>query len=258
MFPQRSSAVSRAATLKSQDQLRTKERVCAKDGTGTREEKRVKTSPRGPGRLGKGSRSSRSGRGPVRKIAANREKETLSQLETFCLLPHLIVMKEKIMAIFKIAATAACLAILPQGLWAYGAASAAGEKAPSLERMLTLAIEDEYLARAEYRVIMQAFGSVRPFSNIIKAEERHIKMLEPLFKKYGFKAPADGAASHAVKPVSLRAALEAGVKAEEENIAMYARFLSGELPEEVKKIFGYLKSASENHLAAFRRNLAHY
>jgi hypothetical protein len=124
--------------------------------------------------------------------------------------------------------------------------------------MLTLAIEDEYLARAEYRLIMQAFGSVRPFSNIIKAEERHIKMLEPLFRKHGFKAPADGAAAHAVKPASLRAALEAGVKAEEENIAMYERFLAVELPEEVRKTFGYLKAASENHLAAFNRNLARH
>ncbi|MHB0994951.1 MAG: DUF2202 domain-containing protein [Elusimicrobiales bacterium] len=162
------------------------------------------------------------------------------------------------MNIVKIAA-AVWLAILPQGLWAYGAVSAAAEKAPSLERMLTLAIEDEYLARAEYRVILKAFGSVRPFSNIIKAEERHIKMLEPLFKKYGFKVPAAGAAAaHAVKPASLRAALEAGVKAEEGNIAMYERFLAGELPGDVRETFGYLKAASENHLAAFKRNLARY
>ncbi|MGD9642751.1 MAG: DUF2202 domain-containing protein [Elusimicrobiales bacterium] len=150
------------------------------------------------------------------------------------------------------------LAAAPAGLCAYGAASAAAEKAPSLEKMLTFALEDEYLARAEYRVIMGKFGAARPFSNIIKAEERHIKWLLPLFKKYGFKAPADKAGALAKAPLSMKEALEAGVKAEEENIAMYAAFLGKELPADVRDVFERLKGASENHLAAFKRNLSRY
>ena len=38
--------------------------------------------------------------------------------------------------------------------------------------MLTYAIQDEYLAHAEYDYILKNFGDQRPASNIIKAEEK--------------------------------------------------------------------------------------
>ncbi len=37
---------------------------------------------------------------------------------------------------------------------------------------------------------------------------------------------------------------------------MCVRFLKADLPKDVQKAFGYLRAASENHLAAFKRNLA--
>ena len=39
------------------------------------------------------------------------------------------------------------------------------------------ALEDEYKARATYRKVIERFGRVRPFVNIIQAEERHIEAL---------------------------------------------------------------------------------
>ena len=42
--------------------------------------------------------------------------------------------------------------------------------------MLTYAIQDEYLALAEYELIIEKYGSMRPFSNIINSEKTHIDM----------------------------------------------------------------------------------
>ncbi|MBN1837799.1 MAG: DUF2202 domain-containing protein [Spirochaetales bacterium] len=135
----------------------------------------------------------------------------------------------------------------------YGAKAAQGRSGLTLEEMLTYAIQDEYLARGEYALIMEEYGQVRPFSNIIRAEERHIEWLEELFRKHGLSVPKDAAAEHVVLPASLEAASQAGVQAELDNIAMYESFLRQDLPADVREVFERLKEASENHLRAFRR-----
>jgi len=64
-----------------------------------------------------------------------------------------------------------------------GAKAAKANPDPSIEEMLNYAIQDEYLARAEYYEVMDRFGNVRPFSQIVKSEETHVKMLVPLFER---------------------------------------------------------------------------
>jgi hypothetical protein len=122
--------------------------------------------------------------------------------------------------------------------------------------MLTYAIQDEYLARAEYRFIINKYGAVRPFSNIIQAEEQHINMLVPLFTTYGFAVPEDNADEHIVVPKDLKEALETGVQAEIDNIGMYETFLNKSLPDDVRDVFERLKNASGNHLQAFKNALS--
>jgi hypothetical protein len=140
----------------------------------------------------------------------------------------------------------------------FGAKGAQQSSDPTLEQMLTYAIQDEYLARAEYRFIINKYGSIRPFSNIIQAEEQHINMLVPLFTKYGFAVPEDNAAEHIVVPKDLKEALETGVQAEIDNIGMYETFLNRPLPDDVRDVFERLKNASGNHLQAFRNALSRY
>lgn len=123
------------------------------------------------------------------------------------------------------------------------------------EKMLTYAIEDEYLARKEYEVIMNKYGIQKPFSNIIKAEEQHILSLKGLFEKYDIPLPDDKASEYAVVPESLNEAYKAGVNAEIENINMYEKFLKEDLPEDIKDTFTILRDASKNHLAAFENKL---
>ncbi|WP_447962675.1 hypothetical protein [Nitrospira sp. Ecomares 2.1] len=39
--------------------------------------------------------------------------------------------------------------------------------------MVLEALMDEYKARAFYRLVLNTFGEIRPFSNIVNAEETH-------------------------------------------------------------------------------------
>ena len=124
----------------------------------------------------------------------------------------------------------------------------------SIEQMMTYAIQDEYLARQTYEDIMAEYGEVTPFSNIIEAEVYHIELLTALFDTYGYTLPEDNAAAYVAAPRSFEEALQAGVVAEEDNIAMYTTFLEYDLPDDVRGVFEDLRAASENHLAAFERS----
>lgn len=135
----------------------------------------------------------------------------------------------------------------------FGAAGAAKDESLTLNEMLTYAIQDEYLAQGEYEAIMAEYGVQRPFSNIIKAEGRHIGALLPLFDQYDVAVPIDDSRDRVALPGSLPESYKAGVDAEVLNIEMYERFLKENLPEDVKTVFERLLSASEKHLAAFTR-----
>lgn len=138
----------------------------------------------------------------------------------------------------------------------FGSAAVEENKTYTLSNMLTFAIQDEYLAKAEYQTIMDTFGAQRPFSNIINAEETHIAELEPLFAEYGVTLPANTADDYTLVPSSLLDAFKASVEAEVNNIAMYDAFLQQELPDDVSLVFTELKQASEHHLTAFERGVA--
>ena len=148
--------------------------------------------------------------------------------------------------------TATDLALSVSG---YGSAGATADTNLSLADMLTYAIQDEYAARAEYEAILDSYGTVRPFSNILRAEETHIDALLPLFTEYGINAPADEGAARAALPDNLTSAYQTGVNAEVTNIAMYDLFLEQNLPADVRVVFESLMHASENHLRAFQNRL---
>jgi hypothetical protein len=124
----------------------------------------------------------------------------------------------------------------------------------TLEEMLQYALEDEYMAYEEYKALMAEFGEQRPFSNIIKAELYHIELVEGLYESYDMLIPDFDASEYVVIPDSIEEAIEIGVQAEINNIAMYDKFLAQELPDDVREAFELLKEASVNHLAAFEQD----
>jgi len=125
----------------------------------------------------------------------------------------------------------------------------------SLEEALRRALEDEYHARATYRAVLDAFGDVRPFVNIVESEERHIQALKRLFEKHGLAVPHDNWAGRVPAPESLERACEDAVEAELENAALYEKLIEAAHGHpEAQETFRRLRAASqERHLPAFER-----
>jgi hypothetical protein len=125
----------------------------------------------------------------------------------------------------------------------------------TIRKVLVEAINDEYKARAMYRLVIAKFGEVRPFINIVDAESRHIDALLPLFDKYGVPVPEDDWAARIETPETIRGACQVGVEAEIENGEMYDRLLKlSEGYPDIQHVLLRLQRASiENHLPAFQR-----
>lgn len=119
------------------------------------------------------------------------------------------------------------------------------------------ALDDEYKAAATYHAVIAAFGPVRPFINIVEAEQRHAAALLALFERHGLTPPPDRWAGSVAAPESLEAACREAVAGEIENAAMYDRLLGAVGDSDVAQVLTRLREASqERHLPAFRRGLA--
>lgn len=138
----------------------------------------------------------------------------------------------------------------------YGAKGALQAATLTLSSMLTYAMQDEYLAQARYDTIIATFGEVRTFVQIKEAEQRHIEALQLLFQKYEVPLPQNIADTLVRTPESIKAAYALGVQGEIDNIAMYEKFLTYEIPSDMRTVFSSLRDASRNHLQAFERGLA--
>ena len=127
--------------------------------------------------------------------------------------------------------------------------------AMSLEEALHAALDDEYHARATYHAVLETFGDVRPFINIVESEERHIEALKRQCEKHGIEIPSDKWAGRVLAPDSLLEACENAVKAERDNAGLYEKLIEAahEHPD-VQETFRRLREASqERHLPAFER-----
>lgn len=158
-----------------------------------------------------------------------------------------------VLAIASTIITTSGVAMAAEG--AYGSTSASADTSYTLSEMLTYAIQDEYMAQAEYDAIMDQYGVQRPFSNIIRAEAYHIELLQPLFETYDVALPVNDSASKTIVPETLEEAYAVGVDAEVKNIAMYESFLKEDLPADVEAVFTDLMEASEKHLTSFERKV---
>jgi len=124
----------------------------------------------------------------------------------------------------------------------------------TLEAVLNEALMDEYKARDTYRKVIEIFGQVRPFVNIVEAEQTHIDLLLPLYEQHGIPVPAEPDPDRIANPGSLLEACKTGVAAEVENVAMYDRLISATDQADVVAVLKWLQAASrDHHLPAFQR-----
>lgn len=119
------------------------------------------------------------------------------------------------------------------------------------------ALDDEYKAIATYESVLDAFGPVRPFANIVEAERRHAGALLRLYEQRGLTPPPNRWHGRVAAPATLKDACAAGVQAEVENAALYDRLLAAVSGDDaVTQVFINLRDASQQrHLPAFRRCL---
>jgi hypothetical protein len=123
--------------------------------------------------------------------------------------------------------------------------------------MVLEALNDEYKARAIYRLVIKTFGPIPPFVNIVEAEETHALALERLCERYGIPLPDDEWDRTLQPPASVLEACRAGVEGEIENIAMYDRFLKETEIPDIRGLFQRLQARSRDaHLPAFQRCVA--
>ena len=140
------------------------------------------------------------------------------------------------------------------------AANAADPLPQPVQDALIAALQDEYHAEAFYDAVMDKFGSTRPFSNIIRAEQNHQAWLIGLMKAYGMDVPANTALGSAeiaaAVPATFGGACALGVQAEIDNAGLYNDALLpavGAYPD-ITATFERLSAASTNmHLPAFQR-----
>jgi rubrerythrin len=124
----------------------------------------------------------------------------------------------------------------------------------SLAEILKEALMDEIKARDTYRRIIDTYGPVRPFANIVEAEQRHIEMLLPLFERYGIAVPEARDPARISVPGSLLEACQAAVRAEINNMAMYDRLMAETELVDVRAVLLRLQAASrDHHLPSFQR-----
>ncbi|MFA6272134.1 MAG: hypothetical protein WC693_03420 [Patescibacteria group bacterium] len=133
----------------------------------------------------------------------------------------------------------------------------AGELPNSVVTALNSAIDDEYKARATYEAVISKFGSVRPFSMIIRAEEQHISSLKALYDKYGETIPEDPYQPATIEiPVTIKETCQVGVEAEIANARLYRDELLPAVTEyeDITTVFTSLMDASQDkHLTSFEK-----
>ncbi|MFY9262328.1 MAG: DUF2202 domain-containing protein [Actinomycetaceae bacterium] len=130
--------------------------------------------------------------------------------------------------------------------------------------------EEERLARDLYQAFADAYDDARPFSSIVKSEQRHFDRMGSLLEKYGIEDPSQGAvpgvyADQALQDLydqwyaqgmtSIEDAYQVGVDLEALDIADLDDAIAVATTADVVTAFEQLKAGSENHLSAYQRNV---
>lgn len=129
-----------------------------------------------------------------------------------------------------------------------------------LHQVLRIAVYDEYHAYNAYKKIIDKFGDMKPFSNIMQAEIKHYSALIPLLEKYNVPVPIDNWYEKIEIPDTILECCEVGVAAEIDNIKMYDNLLlySKEYPDITDVLYKLQAASYNNHLPTFRSCVRQY
>ncbi len=115
---------------------------------------------------------------------------------------------------------------------------------------------DEFKAQKTYEFVLNKFGQVNPFVNIVNAEQSHYNEIKAIYEKYDLNVPVF-VNDFNFEINSVLEACELAVTAEEENIALYESKFSSVDNQDIISVFTNLMLASKDkHLPAFQRCVA--
>lgn len=129
-----------------------------------------------------------------------------------------------------------------------------GEVPAEVVEAMTAGWLDEHRAAMTYQAIIDQFGAVRPFTNLLAAEQQHIAAHEAMFARYGLDVPAPITVETPVF-ASIAEACAAGAAIESDNAGLYDEWLAtvAGYPD-LTQVFTTLRDASLNqHLPAMER-----
>lgn len=118
---------------------------------------------------------------------------------------------------------------------------------------LKLALDDEYHALAVYQSVIETFGPIEPFVEIVQSEQRHITALVNHFDKHGIPVPENTWLDNVPTFDSIQSACQAAVEAEIANVDLYNQLLSMTDDPGLIQVFTNLSRASQSsHLPQFQ------
>lgn len=121
-----------------------------------------------------------------------------------------------------------------------------------LETILQSACYDEYKAKAYYQKVIETFGNIAPFSNIVQTQN-HYTAIERLCQKYGVIPPNNDWGENISIGQTLEQCYRDGVEIEASNIEMYDKILPYVMQDDIRDVFYKEQAASyNNHLPAFK------
>lgn len=126
---------------------------------------------------------------------------------------------------------------------------------PVLHQVLRIAVYDEYHAYENYKKIVEKFGNIPPFVNILEAEIRHYEELAVLLNKYQVQLPLNDWVLKVEEPNSILEAAEVAVAEEIDNIKMYDNLIpyAKDYPDVLDTIYRLQAASYNNHLPALRK-----
>ncbi len=141
-----------------------------------------------------------------------------------------------------------------QGIRAYQTGTLATTQTLTDEEAAILkeALAEERLAVATYQAIIDRYGELLPFVNILKAEENHVAALERVMTVYGVDTATDPV--NVTVPDTLEEAIAAAIALEKEDISIYEKYTSQMDIQQIQTVFTRLERASESHLWALENS----
>lgn len=123
-----------------------------------------------------------------------------------------------------------------------------------LQRTLDVALLDELKAENSYSALLNAFGPVKPFVNILRAEKKHSSAILSLYTVYNLIPPIYQI-DQIILPTTITEACLLGVQGEEANIKLYDDLLKDvqNFPDVIEVFQNLQRASQQNHLPAFKR-----